>query len=181
MELSNGPRVFGIEGFRDPRGTFQMTFQHSVFATAFPQLQPVMQTNFIVGNTGAIRGFHGAVESNNHWKIVTCIKGNVINAFIDIRPNSLTFGEVAVQRSNGSTVESIVIPPGFAYAVQFVEQDSFVSYSTNIEYKSQFQISISPISAGLSAIWHDEFILSEKDEGALSISQLLNDGTFNQS
>lgn len=177
-ELSSGPKVFDVEKFQDSRGTFRMVFQHSVFSSAFPKMPSLMQTNFVIGNRGSIRGFHGALESKNHWKIVTCSQGHVIHAFIDIRPGSPSYGDIAVLESNGTKFESIVIPPGFAYGVQFATQDSTLIYSTNIEFKNQNEISISPISDTFIDLWPEEIILSEKDFSAPALSQLIEAGFF---
>lgn len=178
-ELSSGPKVFEIPGFEDSRGTFRMVFQHSVFSNAFPGMPCLMQTNLVVGNCGSIRGFHGGIEKQNHWKVVTCTNGQVRHAFIDIRPSSPTFGDVAMLECDGAKIKSIVIPPGFAYGVQFASQESILIYSTNVEFESQNEILISPISDTLIHLWQKEAILSEKDLNAPSISQLIEGGFFN--
>jgi dTDP-4-dehydrorhamnose 3,5-epimerase-like enzyme len=178
-ELSSGPKVFEIQGFEDPRGIFRMVFQHSVFSGAFPEMPSLMQTNLVVGNCGSIRGFHGGVEKKNHWKVVTSTNGRVRHAFIDIRPTSPTFGDVAMLECDGEKIESIVIPPGFAYGVQFASQESLLIYSTNIEFENQNEISISPLSDTLIHLWQEEAILSEKDLNAPSLGQLIEGGFFN--
>jgi len=178
-ELSGSPKVFAVERFEDFRGSFRMVFQHSAFSTFFPNIPSMMQTNLIVGNNGSIRGFHGALESKNHWKIVACTHGQVLHAFMDIRPQSVSFGDTAILESSDRNIEAIVIPPGFAYGIQFTSQDSTLIYATNIEFKDQNEISISPISDTLIHLWPEEVILSERDLHAPSLSKLIEVGFFN--
>ena len=178
-ELRNGPKNIAVEPFSDTRGDFSMIFQKTSFTEIFPRLPEMVQTNLVTGNRGAVRGFHGAVESKKQWKITSCIMGEVVHGFIDIRPSSPTFGEVAFHSGSGSGIESIIIPPGIAYGIQFVNQGSTIIYSTNIEYKNQNEISISPISDTLIHFWPEEVILSEKDINSRSLSQLIEDRVFN--
>lgn len=176
----NGPGVFRNQVHSDERGSFEMLIQESEIKKHFTELPSMRQTNLITGKLLSLRGFHASKISEDHWKIVTCIKGTVRDAVMDLRINKSTFGEVRFIDINSSERKLVVIPPGFAHAVQSLTKNSETLYATNIEYASNHEFEINPIDLRLPSIWKKHSILSKRDKNAPVLSDLVESGFFNE-
>ena len=155
-----------------------MLYQISELRRIFPHLPDLQQLNSIRAQENSLRGFHGALEIENHWKVVFCASGEIIEAFLDIRPDSKTFGFVGRLQVSASKPELIVIPPGFAHAFQSISQETISIYATNVEYANQSELDIQVIHKNWNNLWRDNAILSERDSQALTLDQLKVAGKF---
>ncbi|ASY15369.1 dTDP-4-dehydrorhamnose 3,5-epimerase [Candidatus Planktophila sulfonica] len=155
-----------------------MIFRQSELKSRFPTIPPMTQLNYIENRQSSLRGFHGALEKANHWKLVTCISGAVTDAVLDIRPNSQTFGMIGMLQITANKPELLVIPPGFAHAFQALETKTIAIYATNIEYPNQDEIDINPLIPSCKEIWGKSPIVSARDENALRFDELLAAGKF---
>jgi dTDP-4-dehydrorhamnose 3,5-epimerase len=174
-EFVGGPQVFEIKKNTDSRGAFEMLFDEQFKLRRNMSLPDnLVQLNCIESYEGALRGFHGAAEIDNHWKFVTCIQGEIIDAYLDLRAQSTTFGKIAFLSLNSDSKRSVLIPPGFAHAMQGSSQTSLVVYGSNKLYASQKEIDISPIKEFEKVIWRNPLIISERDSQAQSLRAYKN-------
>jgi dTDP-4-dehydrorhamnose 3,5-epimerase len=155
-----------------------MIFRESELAAKFPSIPPMAQLNYIDCREDSLRGFHGALEEKNHWKLVTCISGAVTDAVLDIRPKSQTFGMIGTIRICANKPELLVIPPGFAHAFQALEPETIAIYATNIEYSNQEEIDINPMISSCKELWGQSPIISERDVRAMHFDKLIAAGIF---
>ena len=162
----DGPAVFSNICHADERGTFEMVYEKLRILKKYPNLPELMQVNVITGVRYSVRGFHGSREESNHWKIVSCLQGEIKDFVLDVRVNSKTFGEVAEIEINKDDHKLLVIPPGFAHAVQSLSDLTLCVYATNIPYRDNKEFSISPIDPKWKGLWGDHLILSDRDKKA---------------
>jgi dTDP-4-dehydrorhamnose 3,5-epimerase len=80
------PKYFG-----DPRGFFVETFVVSRYAAA-GIARPFVQDNLSRSSGGVLRGLH-LQTPNPHGKLVTVIRGGILNTVVDVRVGSPTFGQ----------------------------------------------------------------------------------------
>lgn len=165
-EITNGPRIFVRKRHVDPRGSFEMAIELEILKAFFPNMPNFQQVNILTNNKGALRGFHGSDESENHWKVVTTISGSVREAFLDIRKKSNTYGKVSFIDLDHNSNCTIVIPPGFAHGVQSHEDNTIIMYATNISYELNKEEFFHPISSIWENLWEKPLIISEKDKNA---------------
>ena len=163
---NGGPSVYLNICHADERGSFEMVYEKLRILENYPNLPEVMQLNVIMGVRYSVRGFHGSREENNHWKIVSCLQGSIKDFVLDVRLNSKTFGEVAEIEISEGEHKLLVIPPGFAHAVQSLSERTMCVYATNIPYKDNKEFSISPIDPKWKGLWGDHLILSDRDKNA---------------
>jgi dTDP-4-dehydrorhamnose 3,5-epimerase len=75
----------------DERGFFRQTYQASELEAAMGRPLRLRQGNHARSAPGVLRGFHA-----EPWdKLVQVVRGTAMAAIADIRPESVTFGEVA--------------------------------------------------------------------------------------
>jgi dTDP-4-dehydrorhamnose 3,5-epimerase len=78
----------------DERGFFRQTAQSSELAAVLGRPVAWQQTNHARSSPGVLRGFHA-----EPWdKLIYVVRGTVLAAVADIRPESPTFGDVVTMR-----------------------------------------------------------------------------------
>ena len=163
------PKVWRREVFKDERGSFSMIFQNSKVREITNADLDFIQTNVIISEPFALRGWHFSPIENQHWKIVTCITGKVREAVLDIRPQSSTFGYASFVDFDASG-SVLLIPPGFAHAVQTLSMLSTIVYASTVAYENSREISLNPISESWP-IWERLGSISERDRLAPSFEE----------
>lgn len=174
-DFSSGPVL--IEGpiFQDSRGEFRTIFAESLVQLAHQGVPKFSQTNLIRGEYGSLRGFHSGSSRSNHWKAVTCVQGEVLEAFLDLRTGSLTFGQVRTYNATGLKNETILIPPGFGHGMQSISPNTISIYTTNVEYRDQDEIDVNPMSEEFTKLWNVPPILSDRDKNSQTLSKLMSE------
>src|SRR5665647_1547188 len=81
------PKIFG-----DHRGYFFESYNQKVF------LEENLEINFVQDNQasstfGVIRGLHYQLEPYAQTKLIRVLSGNIIDAVVDLRKNSPTYGK----------------------------------------------------------------------------------------
>ena len=96
-----------------------------------------------------LRGFHGDLKS---WKLVSCIKGKVLNVVVDYRKNSKNFLKYSSFFLNDKNRKSLLIPPMFLNSWLCLSQDCIYSYDYS------FKGNYSDVKNQISIKWDDERI-----------------------
>lgn len=174
----NGPKILEILNFSDLRGSFEILFHRNQITEIEPSFPDIVQWNCIRAKQTSVRGFHGAKESAEHWKILTCVAGKIRDAYLDVRPQSETFGSVAHIDLEHENAKLVLIPPGFAHAFECLSPESLVIYGTNIAYNDQREIDIAPLDPRWRTIWEHPKLLSDRDIRSASFATLIKLGTF---
>ena len=100
--------------FEDVRGRFVKVFHEQAFAAQG------LQTDFVeeyysVSYKNVIRGMHFQLPPMDHVKMVYCVEGEVLDAVVDLRVGSLTYGQYALFELTAAKANSIYIPKGMAH------------------------------------------------------------------
>ncbi len=69
------------------------------------------QDDISVSNKNTLRGLHGDFET---WKLIQCAYGSLLQAVVDMRPESKTYLEYDLFSINDKNRTQILVPPGFA-------------------------------------------------------------------
>lgn len=173
QDLQGGPKFLVRSKNRDIRGSFEMLFEREKLEMHGVNDFEFKQVNLITSVKNSLRGFHGSNIRNNHWKILTLIKGTITEAFIDLRPMSESFSEIFYKEIRATDNSSLIIPPGFAHAFQTISLDAEIIYATNVEYSKNREFSINPISELSNMIWSEDAIVSDRDRTAPKFSDWL--------
>jgi len=167
-----GPKIVNRERFLDDRGSFEMAFEFQRIRELDPTFPEMLQVNILRGFRGSLRGFHWSPTGENHWKVLTVVNGKVREAIMDVSPGSSTYGLTVHFDLSSEDKVTLVIPPGFAHAVQTITTESTTIYATNVIYANNKEREYSPLSLGLSNIWLEPKILSERDAKADDFPQI---------
>ncbi|MCU1378055.1 MAG: dTDP-4-dehydrorhamnose 35-epimerase related [Acidimicrobiales bacterium] len=101
----------------DERGVVREFYRESAFADAgLPSLGPWLQVNVTETRQGAVRGLHGEAMH----KLVAIAHGAAFGAYVDVRAESPTFGNVVTRMLTAG--EQILVPPGVCNGFQSVSE-----------------------------------------------------------
>ena len=95
-----------------------------------------IQDNVSISRKNVIRGLHFQIAPYEQGKLVSVIKGAVIDVAVDIRKNSPYFGKHIAYELNDKNHHLLWIPPGFAHGFAVLEDETtFIYKCTNIYHK----------------------------------------------
>ena len=156
------PTLIELEPIGDERGYFMRHFDASLLGDF-----KIMQANVCFNKKGGtIRGLHYQVAPFEETKIVSCLKGSIIDFAVDIREDSETYlmrwhASLGLYRNRQ---EIFYIPPGFAHGYQTLEDNTLVHYYMSQEYNKEAERCLKYNDPRLTIEWpFEEKILSERD------------------
>ncbi len=148
--------------YKDERGSFFETYNKQLFeANGLPT--HFVQDNQSFSKKGVVRGLHFQRAPHAQGKLVRVITGRVIDIAVDIRPNSVTFGQYEAVELDSERNNMFYLPEGFAHGFVALE-DSIFSYKCTNLYHRASEGGIIWNDPELNIDWHvSDPIVSEKD------------------
>lgn len=158
------PNVFG-----DERGFFMETFRDEWFREQVADVSFV-QDNHSKSGMGILRGLHYQTHQTQ-GKLVRVTAGEVYDVAVDMRADSLTFGQHVGVFLTGDNKRQLWVPEGFAHGFYVVSQMAEFVYKCTDYYAPQFEQTV---------LWNDPVLnikwplvdgklplLSDKDKAGL--------------
>ena len=78
-----------------------------------------------------LRGMHFQVDESAHDKLVTCIKGAVLDVVVDVDPNSPNFNKPFAVELSKTSNQALLIGKGYAHGFLSLSDDSWMLYTTS--------------------------------------------------
>lgn len=152
------PQIFG-----DQRGYFFESFRQDKLNEVTGGLSFV-QDNESYSTAGVLRGLHFQTGDHAQGKLVRVIQGKVLDVAVDLRPNSVTFGEWCSVVLDADKHNLFYVPPGFAHGFYTLEEAIF-SYKCTSYYHKESEGGILWNDTDLKIDWklQTEPLVSEKD------------------
>ena len=162
----------------DTRGFFMRTYDKNLFDNYGIHKEWIQENHSGTVSKGTIRGMHFQLAPFSEAKLVRCIKGSILNVFIDLRIDSKTFGKWDSIELTELNKKMVFIPRGFANGFCILEDNSELIYKTDNVYKLEFERRIKWNDYDIDIKWPiSKPILSEKDENNdtfIHIKKILN-------
>lgn len=159
------PRVFN-----DARGYFMEAFKEEEFRANIGDVHFV-QDNESKSSFGVLRGLHYQKGEYSQAKLVRVIKGKVLDAAVDLRRSSPTFGKYVSVELSEENKRQFFIPRGFAHGFLVLSDEAIFTYKVDNGYAPQAEASIRFNDETVGIDWpvaESQFIVSEKDGHAVS-------------
>lgn len=160
--------------FEDARGYFCETYNGRRAADLGLPVEYVQDNVSRSLKKGTIRGLHFQKPPYAQDKLVSVLKGRILDVAVDIRHGSPTFGEHVAVELSGDSMEQLLIPKGFAHAFCTLEDDTTVFYKVSGYYAPEHDTGIVWNDPDLAVQWpftDNEVILSDKDRGLPRLSE----------
>jgi len=154
------PKVFG-----DSRGFFYESFNQKIFNDLTKTNFNFVQDNHSKSEKGVLRGLHYQTQKAQ-GKLVRVIQGEVIDAVVDLRKSSPTFGKSFSLLLSAENKIQLWIPAGFAHGFYVKSNSAEFVYKTTDFYAPEFEKTLKWNDPALGIDWQidQEPILSIKDQ-----------------
>jgi len=147
--------------FSDERGRLVKPFSRK-FSSELHNID-FKETWFTRSRLGVIRGMHMQTEPLATRKLVSVLKGKIIDVVLDVRPDSETYGNEFVIEMDEIDSFTLLIPVGCAHGYEVLVDDTIVMYMADQVHSEELDIGYHFRS--LNYQWITEKpIISEKDK-----------------
>ncbi|MCV3766978.1 dTDP-4-dehydrorhamnose 3,5-epimerase family protein [Rhizobium sp. TRM95796] len=148
----------------DDRGHLSRLFDAEGL-TAYGWLGGIAQVNETVTlKRGTARGFHFQKPPVADAKLVTCLRGAVLDVAVDIRKGSPTFLQHFAAELTADNCASLLIPEGFAHGFQALSDDVQLLYAHSAPYQAESEGALNLADPRLGVDWPLPLAnLSERD------------------
>ena len=148
--------------FEDQRGFFMESYHIEKFKAGG------IESNFVQDNhaksvQNTLRGLHYQVQFPQA-KLFRCLKGKVFDVAVDIRLNSLSYGQWIGEELSEDNKYQLFIPEGFAHGYYVMSDTAEITYKCSDIYHPEDEQGIVWNDPGIGIEWPGiNPILSEKD------------------
>ncbi len=160
------PKVFG-----DSRGFFTELYQMDRYA-ANGIGQHFVQDNLSRSARGTLRGLH-LQNPNPQGKLVTVLRGSVLDVAVDLRVDSPTFGRHVAVELNDENRRQFWVPRGFAHGFIVLSETADFFYKCDDVYSPADELVLKWNDPALGIDWgHASPQLSKRDADGRTLAQL---------
>lgn len=150
----------------DERGEFRKTFEKNIFKENDINME-VAEVMTSISKKGVIRGLHMQYV-DPQAKLITVEQGEIFDVAVDIRKNSLTYGQyVGVYLSEESS-KMFYIPKGFLHGFIALKDNTVVNYLCSMPYLAQYDGGVIWNDPDINIQWPldrvEDIYISDKDK-----------------
>ncbi|WP_062346042.1 dTDP-4-dehydrorhamnose 3,5-epimerase family protein [Herbidospora yilanensis] len=159
--------------YDDVRGYFMEGFRGDVVSEAIGYPFVTGQVNWSSSRRGTLRGIHGTTLPPGQAKLVTCVRGAVLDVVVDLRVGSPTYGKYELTRQEADSGTAVYLSDGLGHAFLALTDDACMNYVCSAAYVPGTMIEIDPLDPRIGIPWPltGPPIMSEKDAGAPTLDE----------
>lgn len=162
--------------FTDNRGLFVKSF-HEEVSRKNGLVTHFAEEFYTVSYKGVLRGLHVQFPPFDLIKLVFCLSGRVLDAVVDLRLGSSTYGKFALFELSAEKSNMIYIPSGVAHGFYSMTDGAIMMYKVTAVYSPSHDSGILWNSAGIP--WPDKSpIISQRDREFPSLANFSSPFTF---
>lgn len=157
-----GLKILKSKNFYDTRGSFREVFK-----------KKLIKNNMIFGcisksKKNVLRGLHLQTKYSQ-TKLITVLKGKILDVVVDLRKNSRTFGKSISIKLSANNPKSIIIPKGCAHGFLGLDKENIIYYLCDNYRSKQHEVGINWYDKDLNIQWPiKKPKISKKDKNNLS-------------
>ena len=156
------PDIFG-----DNRGWFMESYSKKKLADAGIDVDFVQDNRSFSAEKGTLRGLHCQLNPTAQSKLITCIRGTILDVAVDIRKGSPTYMQWVSVELSEENKKSFFIPKGCLHGFVTLTDNVEVMYKVDEFYSPSDDRSVRFDDPALGVEWGIENpILSQKDMNA---------------
>jgi dTDP-4-dehydrorhamnose 3,5-epimerase len=168
--LIEGCYLIPSKRYEDSRGLFWKFFpldsKQELFGFSVHQVN-LSHNTF----AGTVRGLHYQIDPYLETKLISCIKGSVLDVLLDLRPDSKTYLNLALFSLNPNS-GSLLVPPRVAHGFQTLEDNTSLLYIHSNQYSPEHSTGINAFDPKLNIPWPLPItVISESDRNLPLISE----------
>jgi dTDP-4-dehydrorhamnose 3,5-epimerase len=179
-----GSWLFTPRKIEDERGVFLEWFRGHDFSLTVGHRLNLAQANMATSRRGTLRGIHFSDVPPGQAKYVTCMSGSVLDAVVDLRKGSATFGHHVLVPLDDQTRAGVYLSEGLGHAYLALSEGAVVGYLCSTAYAPDREHEINPLCHELAIKWPTtgpdgqpiKLLLSPKDQTASGLAQAESNG-----
>lgn len=164
------PGLFVLEPrvFKDERGFFLESYSRNAFSRLGIDCEFVQDNHAYSRDVGVLRGFHFQTPPAAQAKLVWVTRGAVLDAVVDLRKGSPTFGKWRHVILSAANFKRMFIPRGFAHGYVTIMPDTEFQYKVDGVYSPDHEGGLAWDDPDVAMDWESALqgrapIMSEKD------------------
>lgn len=153
--------------FEDNRGYFFEVFNEDRFNRLVQENVHFVQCNESKSTFGVVRGLHYQAGEHAQGKLVSVVRGEVLDVAVDIRKGSPTFGQYVSEILSDENHKQLWIPRGFAHGFIVLSKEAIFQYFVDSPYYKESECGIRYDDPDINVDWiYGEGVIttSEKDK-----------------
>lgn len=175
-----GLLVIEPQVFSDERGFFLETYSRDRYREVGIS-EEFVQDNLSSSRSGVLRGLHYQAPPFAQGKLVSVLRGRVLDVALDIRQGSPTYGQHAAVELSAANHRQFWIPAGFAHGFVALEDDTVFAYKCTAPYSKDHDRGIRWNDPAVGIKWGvNDPIVSAKDQTHPLLSEIAQEFTFNR-
>ena len=148
-----GLQVVKRKPIEDERGFLGRLYCQETFSQFIAE-KGVRQVNHtLTRKSGVVRGMHFQRPPHAETKIVSCLKGEVLDIAVDLRKDSPTFLQHHSVILSEDNFLSFLIPEGFAHGFQTLTTDCELLYFHTADYNVEAEDGLNALDPLLAIKW----------------------------
>lgn len=168
------PKVFG-----DHRGFFTESYNKELFKQYGIEIDFIQDNHSLSQQPGTLRGMHYQINPKAQTKLVRVTRGAIYDVIVDIRKNSLTYGEWQGFILSADNKRQLLVPRGFAHGFCTIVENTEVQYKVDELYSPEHERGIAWNDPALNIDWpFNNPVLSGKDSNHPTLAELDNNFTW---
>jgi dTDP-4-dehydrorhamnose 3,5-epimerase len=161
------PRVF-----EDHRGRFVKVFHEDTFAE-HNLITRFAEDYYSVSHEGVLRGMHFQRPPADHAKLVYCTHGRILDAIVDLRRGSPSYGCHMTVELTADDANMLYIPRGMAHGFLVLSGPATVGYKVETVHSPRDDAGIAWNGCGVT--WPtDTPVVSARDAGFPSLADFVS-------
>ena len=170
----NGVFLIKPHVFKDNRGHFFESFNSKKFNEATGLDVQFVQDNQSLSCKNVLRGLHFQYPPFAQAKLVSVIKGEVLDVVVDIRKSSDTYGEHIAAHLSEENHHQLYIPEGMAHGFLTLKDDTIFSYKCSNYFHKNSEDGIIWNDRNLNIDWKiKKPLVSKKDKIAQNFASFV--------
>lgn len=146
-------KVIERQNLGDNRGFLSRIFCRKELAAAGWH-HPIAQINHTyTRKQGTVRGMHFQHHPHAEMKLVSCIRGEVWDVAVDVRPDSPSYLHWHAERLSADNGRALLIPENFAHGFQSLTDDVELIYCHSAVHAPGSEAGLNPLDAHLAIAW----------------------------
>lgn len=137
----------------DARGSLSRLFDDQAFAEIGLR-QAIRQINHSVTHRrGTVRGLHFQHPPHAETRIVSCLRGEIFDVAVDLRPDSPSFLKWHGEVLSAENLGALCIPEGFAHGFQALSDECELLYLHTGHYTPEAEGALHATDPRLGIVW----------------------------
>jgi dTDP-4-dehydrorhamnose 3,5-epimerase len=160
------PRIIVPKRHVDDRGWFSEIFHEKRLQEIGIACRFVQDNASSSKRAGTLRGLHFQLPPAAQAKLVTVMRGRVLDVVVDVRRGSPTFGRHVSTELSADAGRQLYVPVGFAHGYLTLEDDVVLMYQVSDYYAPTYDSGICWNDPGIAIPWplkDADIITSDKD------------------